>query len=241
MWPHANRSRDHRNPLPRNPKRHHARPRVNPNCRIFCHELTDKGPNTESLRTCQVLRPLRIGERSRCRASPVLPSATAKASASGIKSSFRSSMAGLCAPLPTLRDCPRAQARTARGRRGSLLLHRNGLPPPTLCRSPGAPPRLQGGPNPDQSTTTPRPRISVPGRLNSMPTQSRPSGAAIRVKPLLLRHHLGFRRHSRFCAIGHPSTRVVRDPRSLDKMIFSPVRPRGRDRGVFVGQAVRVG
>jgi len=33
-----------------------------------------------------------------------------------------------------------ASARTARGRCGSLLLHRGGLPPPTPCRSPGAPP-----------------------------------------------------------------------------------------------------
>ena len=51
---------------------------------------------------------------------------------------FRGSMAGLCAPLPTLRPCPRGQQRTARGRCGSLLLHRSRLALPTLCRSPGA-------------------------------------------------------------------------------------------------------
>jgi len=51
---------------------------------------------------------------------------------------FRGSMAGLCVPLPTLRRCPRGQLRTARGRCGSLLLHRSRLALPTLCRSPGA-------------------------------------------------------------------------------------------------------
>src|ERR1700729_3454396 len=47
-------------------------------------------------------------------------------------------MAGLYAPLPTLRRHPRGSPRTARGRCGSLLLHRSGLAPPTPCRSPGA-------------------------------------------------------------------------------------------------------
>ena len=47
-------------------------------------------------------------------------------------------MAGLYAPLPTLRRRPRGRPRTARGRCGSLLLHRSGLSPPTPCRSPGA-------------------------------------------------------------------------------------------------------
>src|SRR3982074_2110606 len=47
-------------------------------------------------------------------------------------------MAGLCPPLPTLRARPRGRQRTARGRCGSLLLHRNGLAPSTPCRSPGA-------------------------------------------------------------------------------------------------------
>jgi len=48
-------------------------------------------------------------------------------------------MAGLHAPLPTLRRYPRGCLRTARGRCGSLLLHRGGLAPPTPCRPPGAP------------------------------------------------------------------------------------------------------
>src|SRR3954452_2364999 len=50
----------------------------------------------------------------------------------------RGSMAGLHDPLPTLRPWPRGQTRTARGRRGSLLLRRIGLPPTTPGRSPGA-------------------------------------------------------------------------------------------------------
>src|SRR5271168_5092038 len=47
-------------------------------------------------------------------------------------------MAGLYAPLPTLRRRPRGGLRTDRGRRGLLLLHRSGLSPHTPCRSPGA-------------------------------------------------------------------------------------------------------
>jgi hypothetical protein len=47
---------------------------------------------------------------------------------------LRGSMAGLCTPLPTLRPYPRGHRRTARGRCGSLLLHRGGLSPPTPCR-----------------------------------------------------------------------------------------------------------
>src|SRR5712672_862389 len=47
-------------------------------------------------------------------------------------------MAGLYAPLPTLRRRPRGCLRTDRGRRGLLLLHRSGLSPHTPCQSPGA-------------------------------------------------------------------------------------------------------
>src|SRR5215831_441986 len=47
-------------------------------------------------------------------------------------------MAGLYAPLPTLRSHPRGGLRTDWGRRGLLLLHRSGLSPHTPCRSPGA-------------------------------------------------------------------------------------------------------
>src|SRR5713101_1622809 len=49
-------------------------------------------------------------------------------------------MAGLCAPLPTLRPCPDGQRRTAWGRCGSLLLHRSGLPQRPPCRPPAAHP-----------------------------------------------------------------------------------------------------
>src|SRR6516164_5667793 len=51
-------------------------------------------------------------------------------------------MAGLYAPLPTLRSHPRGGLRTDRGRRGLLLLHRSGLSPHTPCRSPAALPRV---------------------------------------------------------------------------------------------------
>src|SRR3954463_6356943 len=47
-------------------------------------------------------------------------------------------MAGLYAPLPTLRRRPRGCLRTDRGRRGLLLLHRSGLSPHTPCQSSGA-------------------------------------------------------------------------------------------------------
>jgi len=47
-------------------------------------------------------------------------------------------MAGLYAPLPTLRRHPHGCLRTARGQCGSLLLHCDGLAPSTPCRSPGA-------------------------------------------------------------------------------------------------------
>src|SRR6202165_4192432 len=47
-------------------------------------------------------------------------------------------MAGLYAPLPTLRRRPRGRLRTDRGRRGLLILHRSGLSPHTPCQSPGA-------------------------------------------------------------------------------------------------------
>src|ERR1700730_6497281 len=47
-------------------------------------------------------------------------------------------MAGLHAPLSTLRRTPHGMLRMTRGRCGSLCLHRNGLAPSTPCRSPGA-------------------------------------------------------------------------------------------------------
>jgi hypothetical protein len=47
---------------------------------------------------------------------------------------FRGSIPSLHAPLPTLRRGRRRPRRTARGRCGSLLLHRSALAPPTPCR-----------------------------------------------------------------------------------------------------------
>ena len=51
---------------------------------------------------------------------------------------FRGSMAGLCAPLSTLRRHPREYRRMTRGQCGSLDLHCKRLALSTLCRSPGA-------------------------------------------------------------------------------------------------------
>src|SRR5262249_45751872 len=63
----------------------------------------------------------------------VLPSAICTASAPRI-GLFRGSMAGLCAPLSTLRRHPREQLRMTRGRCGSLLLQRMKLSLTTPCR-----------------------------------------------------------------------------------------------------------
>src|ERR1700730_12231601 len=49
---------------------------------------------------------------------------------------YRGSMAGPHVPLPTLRRHPRGCLRTARGRCGSLLLHRSGLAPLLLAGLP---------------------------------------------------------------------------------------------------------
>lgn len=103
------------------------------------------GSHTRSFCTCQGLRPRRNDWALAISHPFVLPSAQLTASALG-QTFFRSSMAGLCTPLPTLRRHPHGCLRTARGRCGSLLLHRSGLPPPTPCRSPGAPTVMLGGP-----------------------------------------------------------------------------------------------
>src|SRR6476661_2951846 len=76
----------------------------------------------------------------------VLPSAICTVSAPRI-GNFRGSMAGLCAPLSTLRRDPRGPLRMTWGRCGSLLLHRKGLSPSTPCRSPGASHMLSGLPS----------------------------------------------------------------------------------------------
>src|SRR5215831_11587678 len=59
-------------------------------------------------------------------------------------------MAGLRTPLSTLHVRPHDRPRMTRGRCGSLLLHRNGLAPSALCRSPGAP---DSGRSPDRYGT----------------------------------------------------------------------------------------
>ena len=93
------------------------------------------GSRTKSVRTCQGLGPRRVGRGLALSRPSVLPSASMNSVGIQDDSSFRGSMAGLCAPLPTLRRHPRGCQRTARGRCGSLLLHRGGLSPPTPCRS----------------------------------------------------------------------------------------------------------
>src|ERR1019366_6739280 len=91
------------------------------------------GSRAKSFHNCQGLRPRQAGRTLALTRPSMLPSVKMNTSAPGTFS-FRGSMAGLCAPLPTLRRHPRGCQRTARGRCGSLLLHRSGLPPPTLCR-----------------------------------------------------------------------------------------------------------
>src|SRR5262245_29218120 len=77
--------------------------------------------------------------------SDVLPSTICTVSAPKL-GLFRGSMAGLCAPLSTLRRDPRGPLRMTWGRCGSLLLHRKGLAPSAPCRSPGASHMLSGFP-----------------------------------------------------------------------------------------------
>ncbi len=88
------------------------------------------GSRARSVRACQVLRPRRVGRALALACPDVLPSATQTASAPEGPDLFRGSMAGLHVPLPTLRRHPRGCLRTARGRCGSLFLHRSGLAPP---------------------------------------------------------------------------------------------------------------
>ena len=99
------------------------------------------GSRPRSVRTCQGLGPRRTVRGLALTPPSVLPSAVGNASASGV-TNFRGSMAGLHDPLPTLRRYPHGDRRTARGRCGSLFLHRSGLSPPTPCQSPGALPRF---------------------------------------------------------------------------------------------------
>src|SRR5262249_29568348 len=68
--------------------------------------------------------------------SSMLPSTRPPASALWTIS-FRGAIPRLRAPLPTSRLSPHGDLRTARGRCGSLDLHRRGLAPPAPCQSPG--------------------------------------------------------------------------------------------------------
>src|SRR6476620_11008861 len=98
-------------------------------------DVGSPGSRATSFHTCQVLRPRRVAQALAL--TSVLPSASQRRRHPGYES-LRGSMAGLCAPLPTLRRRPYGLRRTARGRYGSLLLHRIGLAPAARCRSPGA-------------------------------------------------------------------------------------------------------
>ena len=93
------------------------------------------GSRARSFRTCQGLRPRRAG-RALAIIAPVHV-AFRVSDHVGIRdiSSFRGSMAGLCAPLSTLRRHPRGCRRMARGQCGSLHLHCEGLALSTPCRS----------------------------------------------------------------------------------------------------------
>ena len=95
------------------------------------------GSRTRNVRTCQGLGPRRARQALAMTRLSVSPSDYSTPSAPGI-CNVRGSMAGLCAPLPTLRRRPRGRPRTARGRCGSLLLHGDELSPSVPCQSPGA-------------------------------------------------------------------------------------------------------
>src|SRR6202011_2924073 len=89
-------------------------------------------------------------------------------------------MAGLHAPLPTLRRRPRGRLRTDRGRRGLLLLHRSGLSPHTPCQSPGALTyatacQVARPPLTDR-TRSPRPQRAFTSRLSAVWSPSLPLG-----------------------------------------------------------------
>jgi hypothetical protein len=92
--------------------------------------------NTESLRTCQVLRPHRT-RRALAMTPPLRRLPLCQQRRRPEQMPFAARWLSY-APLPTLRTCPDGQTRTARVRCSSLLLHRGGLSPPTPCRSPGA-------------------------------------------------------------------------------------------------------
>jgi hypothetical protein len=88
----------------------------------------------------RVMRPVaaceRIRQQSLAYRKQTLPSTRPPASALWTHS-FRGAIPRLRAPLPTSRLPPHGDLRTARGRCGSLDLHRRRFPLPTPCQSPG--------------------------------------------------------------------------------------------------------
>src|SRR5450755_4681585 len=120
-------------------------------------------------------------------------------------------MAGLCAPLSTLRQYPHGYWRMTRGRCGSLLLHRDGLAPSTPCRSPGA---LRF--TPDERTSSEP--VGMPQRCqkrkcpDSRGTSVLPSGADIVSLP----------RHVRLVPKGDPP------PRSASPIAYQQTSRRGQ-------------
>jgi hypothetical protein len=84
----------------------------------------------------KALRPRRVRRTLALAPPSVWPSTRPPVSALWINR-FRGAIPRLRAPLPTSRLPPHGDLRTARGRCGSLDLHRSGLAPPTPCQSPG--------------------------------------------------------------------------------------------------------
>jgi hypothetical protein len=145
----------------------------------------------------------------------VLPSTICTVSAPKI-GLFRGSMAGLCAPLSTLRRDPRGPLRMTRGRCGSLLLHRKGLAPSTPCRSPGASQMFSALPPkaglPDLRTTLAANSSRTP------PSPPRASPRALRGRAVLVMLE-GERPHP---GLPHRHCRSLHDtawlPRALDRL-----------------------
>src|SRR5208283_4320274 len=103
------------------------------------------GFRARSLRTCQGLRPRRTGNALALTRAPVSPSAHDIGCVVPIDS-FAAQWLAYTHPCRRLPARPRGRRRTARGRCGSLFLHRSGLAPPTPRRPPGALSCLDGAP-----------------------------------------------------------------------------------------------
>jgi hypothetical protein len=101
------------------------------------------GSQTRSVRACRGLRPRGVQTGARkSRSRPCCLPCT-RPRRHPVVTGCRGSMAGLHAPLSTLRNGPHGPLRMTRGRCGSLGLHRRGLSPHTPCRYPGAPRSLR--------------------------------------------------------------------------------------------------